>query len=514
MFHQYKEPIITIRQIPNLLVTIFIIAYCGISYELIIGGISTYLLGDSIYQFSITIGLFMFSMGLGSFLTKYLKNNLLELFILVEMILSIVGAVSGIALFVVYAQFYFAYKPVLYLFIIIIGALVGFEIPVLVRIMNTQEKVKESIANVLSIDYLGALFGAIAFPIILLPNLGLIRSALLIGLLNQVVAFVNLITFKTKCRNYKTLFLMSITGVILLLSGLIVGANLTMYAEGLLYSDQVILKKQTKYQEIVLTKNIINDRHKLFIDGHLQFNEIDEYRYHESLVHPVMSLPDCKDSVLIIGGGDGLALRELLKYESVISVDLVDIDPKILEIAKKTHIFSSINQSSLSHEKVNAIAMDAYKFLEKVNHTKYDVILIDLPDPHNESLSKLYSLQFYKMILHSMKPGGVFATQGTSPFKTRISYWTIDNTINAAGFNTVNYHIAIPSFGIWGFHIGSIKQINFSDISIKKTNLRFITSDIFQSSMNFADDIKKIPTQINSMMEPHLFITYQNEIKN
>ena len=163
-----------------------------------------------------------------------------------------------------------------------------------------------------------------------------------------------------------------------------------MYAEGLLYSDQVILKKQTKYQEIVLTKNIINDRHKLFIDGHLQFNETDEYRYHESLVHPVMSLPDCKDSVLIIGGGDGLALRELLKYDSVISVDLVDIDPKILEMAKKTHIFSSINQSSLSHEKVNAIAMDAYKFLEKVNRTKYDVILIDLPDPHNESLSKLY----------------------------------------------------------------------------------------------------------------------------
>ena len=118
MSHQYKEPIITVRQIPNLLVTIFIIAYCGISYELIIGGISTYLLGDSIYQFSITIGLFMFSMGLGSFLTNYLKNNLLELFILVEMILSIVGAVSGIALFVVYAQFYFAYKPVLYLFII------------------------------------------------------------------------------------------------------------------------------------------------------------------------------------------------------------------------------------------------------------------------------------------------------------------------------------------------------------------------------------------------------------
>lgn len=499
------------KQTGILLISILLVALCGIAYELIISTVSSYLLGNSVYQFSLTIGFFMFAMGVGSYLSKLLGDNLIQNFILVEIAISLLGGVCSLLLLMVFPEIRALYNATMYSLILLIGALVGMEIPILTSILAEKQSMRDSIANVMSLDYIGALIGSVAFPLFLLPQLGLIRSSFAIGLINILTALTNIHFFRKHLGAPRLLTGIALSILLTLVGFTIFGSELTRFAEKHLYFDQIIYKKQTPYQRIVLTKSLSYNEHRLYIDGHIQFSSRDEYRYHESLVHPLLSIPGNKSRVLILGGGDGLAVREILKYNDVKEIHLVDIDPEMTRISKQLNVLASLNQHSLESPRLKIFNEDAFSFINRPG-VFYDRVIIDMPDPHNEAINKLYSREFYTMIRKRMSANGILVTQSTSPFFTRRTFWCIQQTLAAVFENTLSYHVNIPSFGDWGFNLARINASIPTDFAFH-VKTRFIDNSSMQSAMIFAKDIQKTDVPVNSIMEPRLYQLYLADLK-
>jgi len=502
---------LTKQQSAILLISILIVALCGITYELIIGTVSSYLLGNSVYQFSLTIGFFMFAMGVGSYLSKLLDEQLLRNFIVIEILIALVGGAASLILFMSFPLVHALYNVVMYTLILVIGALVGMEIPILTTLLSKRSSTKDSIANVLSIDYLGALIGSVAFPLLLLPHLGLIRSSFAIGLINILTAIINIYFFRSHLKNAKLIMFFSL-GIFAMLSlFLFIGTHLTSFAEQHLYYDQVIYTKQTPYQKIVVTQSNNTKEQRLYIDGHIQFSARDEYRYHESLVHPLMAQKGKRENILILGGGDGLAAREILKYEDVKSIHLVDIDPEMTRISKEFPLLKRLNKNSLNNEKLTVFNQDAFTFINQAG-ILYDRVIIDMPDPHNEAINKLYSREFYKMIKRRMSKNGYLISQSSSPFFTRRTFWCIEKTLDHIFDQTVSFQITVPSFGLWGFNMASVKG-EFEDEYQFEVATKFLNTETMQAAMIFSEDTKKIPSPINSIMEPKLYQVYLKDLE-
>ncbi|MES9901360.1 MAG: polyamine aminopropyltransferase [Sedimenticola sp.] len=503
---------ISAKQGLTLLISLLVVALCGIVYELIVGTISSYLLGNSVYQFSITIGLFMFSMGVGSFITKHLNNRYVENFIAVEIIIAIVGGLSGVVLFTVFPFARIFYELTMYAIIFAIGCLVGMEIPILTSLLSLQRGTKQTVADVMSFDYLGALIGSVAFPLLLLPSLGLLHSSFVIGLINALVALSTLIIFRNMVTHFRFYMTLNIVVLVGLIAFNVFGAFFTRYAEKHLYFDQIIHSEQTPYQKLVFTRSSNFKDHRLFIDGNIQFSSRDEYRYHEYLVHPVMSIPGSRDRVLVLGGGDGLALREVLKYKDVKQVDLVDIDPRIIELAKTLPVLRELGKDSFQDPRVTTYNEDAFTFLNQAGPL-YNRVIIDFPDPHNEALSKLYSKEFYTIVRKRLAQDGALVTQSSSPFFARRAFWCINATLAAIFDQTLAYNTALPSFGIWGFNLAtsgaSIPSV--WDIDVPTKAIRPAT---LAKAMVFDNDIGQVKTLVNSLFTPKLYQFYAEDIRN
>lgn len=423
-----------------LLISVFIVGFCTIIYELLIGSVSSYFLGDSIKQFSIVIGLTMTAMGLGTLVSRLIVKNLIYYFILVEIILAITGGLCVPVLYFAYTV-ESIYYPIMIILIMTIGGLIGLEIPLLTRIMEKYYNLKDNISNVLSLDYLGAFIATIIFPFILLPFFGVFESSVIAGFLNLTVGIINFIWFKDKILRKKSRKLITLTILIFVfLAGLFLfSKDIVKYWENSIYDDKVIFSKQTPYQRIVMTKN--KEDIRLFIDGNVQFSSIDEYRYHELLIHIPMSLANHKENLLVLGGGDGLAARELLKYDEIKKITLVDLDKEMTELAKTNRYLTDLNKNSFQNKKVEIINEDAFKYLENSNEL-YDVIIIDLPDPNNSSLARLYSTEFYKIVQKKLSFGGIAVTQSTSPFFSSEAYWCINASLK---MQVLIIHIPITS---------------------------------------------------------------------
>ena len=489
-----------------------LVAACGIAYELIISTVSSYLLGDSVVQFSLTIGLFMFAMGIGSYLSKLIgEQRLIENFILVEMAIALVGGVCSITLFVVFAALNPFYKTVMYSFIMTIGILVGLEIPILTAILSKRESLRKSLAHVLSLDYVGALIGSVAFPLFLLPTLGLIRTSFAVGLVNILTALVTLLFFRKKIARSG----LWIAGCVAILIAMIVfvigGTFLSRYAEKQLYFDQIIQIEQTPYQRVVITQNQQNNDHRLYIDGHIQFSSRDEHRYHEALVHPILAAAGSRENILILGGGDGLAAREVLKYPDVQHVDLVDIDPAISRLAQELPILRKLTAGSFDDPRLNLHHQDAFIFINQPGRL-YDRVIIDMPDPHNEVLNKLYSREFYTMIKRRMKPTALVVSQSSSPFFTRRTFWCIENTLANVFGQTESYQVTIPSFGVWGFNVAGNSLPDIAELELDVAT-RYLDSDVMAAALVFGKDMDKIDVPVNSIMEPVLYQLYIDDLK-
>src|SRR5688572_21781610 len=431
-----------------LLVSVFVVAACGLVYELAAGALASYLLGDSITQFSTVIGAYLFAMGVGSFLSRYVGAGLAARFVQVEIAVGLVGGWAAAALFVAFSHTQH-FRAVLYALVALTGMLVGLEIPLLLRLLRGRLAFRELVAQVLSLDYLGALAAALLFPLVMVPRLGLVRASLLAGLANVAVGLWSTWIFRQELPSAGFLRAAAVAALLCLGAGALGAERITAWSEDRLYADDIILARSSPYQRIVLTRWA--DDLRLFLNGHLQFSSRDEYRYHEALVHPALAAHPAPRRVLILGGGDGLAVREALRYPGVASITLVDLDPEMTRLFSDNPLLVAVNGGALRDPRVRIVNADAFVWLERERGERFDVAIADFPDPHNFSLGKLYSRSFYRVLHARLAPGGLAVVQATSPMFARQSFWCIAHTLASAGFDTRPYHAYVPSFGEWGF---------------------------------------------------------------
>ena len=493
-----------------LFITTLLISICSIIYELLISAISSYIQGDSVTQFSITIGLYMSAMGIGSYLSKYVKNRLFNKFILVEMTIGILGGFSTFILFManIYTEIY---ELIMYALIIAIGIFVGLEIPILTRIIeNNNSDVRRNLANIFTFDYIGGLIGSIAFPLFLFPKLGFITTALLVGSINVITAILIIIKYRAQIYKYKKVLTSSVMCFIMIVVFLCSADVITKKIESGLYRDDIILSEQTQYQKIVMTKH--KDDVRLFLDGNLQFSSMDEYRYHEALVHVPMMYAKSHHNILILGGGDGLAAREVLKYDDVEKIVLVDIDKDMTDLCRSNKEITKLNNGSLDNSKLTIVNEDAYLFVQE-NNELFDVIIIDFPDPNNTTLNKLYTNVFYNYIKNILTPEGVIVCQSTSPYYAPKSFWCINKTIKSQFDNVIPYHIQVPSFGEWGFNMAYNGEHSRHDL---KVDTKYLSNDNIDSLFVFGKDesVDIDGIKENNMFEPALITYYNEEVQN
>jgi spermidine synthase len=488
-----------------LLVSVFVIASCGLIYELIASTLASYLLGDSVLQFSTVIGTYMFAMGIGSFLSRYLVRSLVAWFIQIELLVGLVGGFSAALLFLAYA-YGASFRPTLYLMVLLVGTLVGLEIPLLLRILRDRLEFRDLVAQVLTLDYIGALAASLAFPLILVPKVGLIRSALLFGLLNVLVALWSTYLFRSSVERVGALRAQCLFAVLLLAAGTIGAGKIDAFAEGAMYADDVILARSSPYQRIVLTR--WREDVRLFLNNHLQFSSQDEYRYHEALVHPALASISQPKRVLVLGGGDGLAVREILRYPSVEHIRLVDLDPEMTRLASNHDTFLKMNGGSMLSPKVSVVNQDAFQWIE-TNKEFFDFVVIDLPDPSNYSLGKLYTNLFYKRVKGALSRQGMLAVQCTSPLFARQSFWCIVETIRSTGLQVWPYHLYVPSFGEWGFTLASMNA--YVQPETLPAGLRFLDKTGLASMFQFPIDMGPVTAQVNRLNNQVLVHYYDTE---
>src|SRR4051794_2458000 len=362
---------------PALLASVLLIAASGLIYELVAGTLASYLLGDSVTQFSTVIGTYLFAMGVGAWLSRYVTRGLAARFIAVELMVGIVGGFSSALLFLAFA-YTESFRLALYVLVLAVGVLVGLEVPLLMRILKDRYEFKDVVAHVLTFDYLGALGASLLFPILLVPHLGLVRSALLFGVVNAGVALWTTHLLRATLGRVAPLRVLCAMVLTALTAGMVFADRILEIGEGNIYADEIVLSKTTAYQRIVITA--WRDDVRLFLNSNLQFSSRDEYRYHEALVHPGLAALPWARHVLVLGGGDGLAVREILKYPRIEDVTLVDLDPEMTKLFSSHPELRRLNHDSLRDPRVHVINADAFAWLES-SAGSWDFAVVDFPDP-------------------------------------------------------------------------------------------------------------------------------------
>ena len=488
-------------------VVVFLISACGLVYELVAGALASYVLGDSVTQFSTVIGAYLSAMGLGAWLSRYVDKDEARVFVDLEVAVAVVGGFSAPLLFLAFGHLHF-FRPTLYGIVVAVGTLVGLEVPLLMRILRRKLEFKELVARVLSVDYLGALFASLLFPIFLVPKLGLVRTSLVFGVVNALVGLWSTTILAGELKRPRALQLRCAGALALLCVGLAFSDRLTDLAEEGVYSDPIIYARQSAYQRIVVTHGRAS--FQLFLDGNLQFSSADEYRYHEALVHPAMAAAEKHERVLVLGGGDGLAVREILKYSDVKSITLVDLDQAMTDLSLMLPAVRELNGASLADSRVTVVNADAMAWLaEQKGDARWDAVIVDFPDPNNFSLGKLYTTRFYRLLKAHLASGAAIAVQSTSPLFSRRSYWCIERTLREAGFSVRPYHAFVPSFGEWGFHLA--KQAAFPVPQHTLPGLRFLNDDSLAALFLLGPDLGPLPAEVNRLNNQVLVQYYEGE---
>jgi spermidine synthase len=489
-----------------LLFSVFVVASCGLAYELIAGALSSYLLGDSITQFSTVIGCYLFAMGVGSWLSRYVERQLVARFIQIELMVGVLGGFSAAGLFFIFVWFSSPFKLALYLAVFGIGVLVGLEIPLIMRILKRDLAFKDVVSQVLTFDYLGALAVSILFPLLLVPHLGLVRSGLLFGLLNVLVALWAMWLFREQLQNAIWLRTQGVVSMALLLAGFATAGHFTSLAEAHLYADEIVHAESTPYQRIVVTR--WKDDLRLHLNNNLQFSSRDEYRYHEALVHPGLSTLPGARRVLVLGGGDGLAIREILKYPQVESVTLVDLDPGMTQLFSTAPALRALNADALASPKVKVINADALKWLEE-NDELFDFVVVDFPDPSNFAIGKLYSAAFYRLLEKHLSAGALAVIQSTSPLYARQSFWCVVTTLESVGLVITPYHALVPSFGEWGFVLAGRRA--YQPPATYTVETRFLSPEITPTLFQFPKDMARVDAEVNRLNNQVLVRYFEKE---
>ena len=516
-----------------LLASVFVVAACGLVYELAAGALASYLLGDSVLQFSTIIGTYLFAMGVGSWLSRLIERQLVAQFLRIELLVGLVGGLMPAALFVAYNLLPHewgrgggtAFRVLLYGCVLLVGMLVGLEIPLVMRILKRhfaeRYALKELVSEVLTFDYLGALAVAVAFPLIFVPHLGLVRTGVFFGLLNAAVAAWALVLFRGELRRFKA-HAAACAGVVVALLAAMAGAGrLTTWAEDQFYGDGIILRESSAYQRVVVTRSgggsVGGDPGiRLFLNGNLQFHSRDEYRYHEALVHPALAAHGAPRRVLVLGGGDGLAVREVLRHASVEEVVLVELDPHITRLFADHPALAALNARALADRRVRIVNADAFTWLEQHalaigagRGAPFDIVIADFPDPSNYTLGKLYTTSFYQRVDQVLAASGWLVVQSTSPLIARRSFWTVVTTLEAVGWSTWPYHVHVPSFGEWGFVLAGRRP--WPGVRTLPAGLRFLTEEGMPALLQFPPDMARLPAEPNRLSNQVLVGIFEEE---
>ncbi len=533
--------------------SIFATGFCGLVSEFILSTVSSYILGNSVEQFSVIIALMMLMMGLAGALQRLFPDRHLVLqFIAVEVALALLGGFAPLAIYAGYGLLEHHFLVVLYFFVAAIGFLIGFELPLVLR-MNAQysQRLSSNLAVVLSLDYIGGFVGALVWTRYLLRELPLTESSFLIAGFNFSIAAVAFLYFAPAGRRALTLVPIVVVAVALL-TGYHNNRDWNAKLEQRLYDDRIVFAETTRYQRIVITHDRQRDDYRIYLNGNLQSSSVDEAIYHEHLVVPAMEIAARRDRVLILGGGDGMALREVLKHPEVAHATLVDLDPRMTELATSNPILVALNGGALSDHRVEAIApagisagesrpifqetglrgsygqpeveevarvkvinVDAERFVASLPGL-FDVVIIDFPDPGSVELSKLYSREFYIRLRRLLAPGAVVALQATSPYHAKEAFLCIQRTLASAGYSVVPYHDNIPSFGSWGFLIASASASGELDLRQRiqaiesfAIQTRYLTPDLMRSATVFGKGrLDSDEEGVNSLMHPLLLDLY------
>lgn len=540
-----------------LYIVTFLMGGIGVAYEYTFSKLASDLLGNSVQQWAIVIGIMMLCMGVGSDIQKYIKDeHIFDRFVFFEVILGLAGGFGPIVLLFIFGHSRDHFAVAQYSLTILIGLLIGIEIPVLTRINESHTPLlKINLGSVLRMDYTGAFAGALMWIFLLPLFFTILETGFFLGFLNIVTAAVFLVFYYNNLQKKRLLSWFIVAGMIAVTAGGFLAPKWSAAAEQRLFRDKIVFSATTPYQHIVMTKKPTGDLF-CYINGNLQFSSSDEYIYHELLVHPAMHLAPCRKHVLVLGGGDGLAVREILRYPDVMSVSVVDIDPAMTELARTNPLLREINGGSFDNAKVvniknkavapggkenvyqkdwryingifgdsvaevNILNLDAAKFVDQ-SPGVYDVIVIDFPDPSSIELSKLFSRSFYRNVASKLSRNGVVTVQSTSPFVVNDAYRCIGATMKAAGFNVVPYHVNVPTFGDWGYWIGMHGSVSDSAGIVSELNavdsiivpVRYITPSVIKASLVFGkNSFGATPVDTNTILNNVLFRYYRKGLE-
>lgn len=485
-----------------MLVAVFVCAACGLVYELALVALGSYLLGSTITQASIVLAVMVFAMGVGALVSKRLTGRAALNFALIELALALLGGTSVVLLYAAFA-WWSLYEPVLVLLAFGIGLLIGAEIPLLMTLLQRirAQDATDAVADLFAADYVGALLGGLAFPFLLLPWFGLLRGTLLVGAVNALVGVaISLVVLRAElARRVRAVVGAALVVVLGVLGGLgWYATRFELTAQQRIYRDPIALSQRSAYQDIVVTKSFDGQDTRLFLNGDLQFSTLDEYRYHEALVAPVMNGP--RGRVLILGGGDGLAAARVLKYPGVQQVTLVDLDPAVVRLARTRPEFLAANHDSMNDPRMHYIAGDAFNWLRDARG-RYDVVIVDFPDPDDLGTAKLYSKEIYGLMTRVLAPDGRIVVQSGSPYFSQKAYWTIQATLRSVGLQTAAYHVDVPSFGDWGFHLAA-RRTPRVEVPADAPSMGFLNQQVLTAGRIFPPDRGPLSMPPSTLLHP------------
>ncbi|GAB3449152.1 polyamine aminopropyltransferase [Streptomonospora sediminis] len=489
------------------LFAVFVCAACGLVYELALVALGSYLLGDTVVQASVVLSVMVFAMGVGSVLSKRLTDRPAFWFAVIEGALSVVGGLSVLVLYAAFAWFSL-YQPAMVLLAMVIGALIGAEIPLLMTLIQRirRQNAADAAADMFAADYVGGLLGGLAFPFALLPVFGLLKGTLVVGAVNAVVGVWVVLWLFRESLTPRTRMLPAV-GLVLVLAVLAgsfaLSGRFEVSARQALYRDPIVFAQRSDYQEIVVTQKVSGSDTRLFLNGDLQFSSLDEYRYHESLVHPAMNGEH--GDVLVLGGGDGLAVRELVGYDDVESVTLVDLDPMVTKLARTMPEIRGLNGNALADDRVSVVNADAFTWLQE-NRRRFDVILVDMPDPDDTATAKLYSTEFYTLVRRALTEQGRMTVQAGSPYFAPEAYWGVRAGLRSAGWQTAGYHVDVPSFGNWGFFLAAPegRPKPAVELPAEHPRLRFLDAATLRAAQTFPKDRRPTGSEPSTLMMPRM----------
>ncbi|MFW0783206.1 polyamine aminopropyltransferase [Gordonia sp. CPCC 206044] len=496
----------------SLLAVVFVCAACGLVYELALVSLGSFLIGNTATQASIVLAVMVFAMGIGSLAAKPLQPQSITAFATIELLLALIGGFSVMGLYAAFA-YLSLYTPGLVVVAFVLGLLIGAEIPLLMVLLQRirRQDAGTAVADIFAVDYIGALIGGLCFPFLLLPLFGQLKGALIVGLVNAAAGcFLVFVVFRRDLGRTARVVLgvCAVAVVAVLIAGLALAGRFEVTARQALFRDPIVAAERTPYQDIVITerRTALGPDTRLFLNGDLQFSSIDEYRYHESLVHPAMAGQHRR--VLVLGGGDGLALREILRYPDVDEATLVELDPEMIRLARTDSRLTRLNESSMDDPRSTIISADAFSWLRD-NRQRFDVIVVDMPDPDESATAKLYSTEFYALVGAHLAPGGRVVVQSGSPYFAPKSFWCIGATLADAGLQTVPYHVDVPSFGDWGYFLAGTTTPPLRLASPER--LRFLNESELAAAAVFPADRPALDMPASTLMDPRILRYAQGE---